>query len=865
MCTLQKFTFCLWMKKLTPAQQQYADMKKQYPDCLLFFRLGDFYELFHEDAHIAHKVLGITLTARDKTAPDPIPMAGIPHHALERYLPVLIQAWYKVAVADQVGEVIPWKLVERKIVQIYTPWTWVEQWSLSSYIVAVVQYANYWALARGDVTLWVWTTKTCLTREEMMETLWRLAPREIVCDGSVHEIWYIERQAHEQWWAFVSIIPSVQDAEQWLLHTLQVTSLSWYGRALDEWVQQACASLFWYLHDIKQPLCVRRIESWQDDAYVLLDQLTIKNLEVFQWSYNGNKKQSLFGVIDQCKTSMWSRLLAHLLSHPTQDLLQIQDAQHHIQQWYQNQFFAQEVHNLFASVSDLPRIAQQITQKKRQINTLRQLAEQVQHLHLHADFFTLLQTYNPVLVNEIDVYTRDLLAYIQQWPVDEHDWIASGKDQEVDRLRHIDKEVDQQLLDYQQARFSRSGVSVKIKYITNQWYFLEITPKDIKKFEDHIDPTDKLRGAVRAQTLKTGQRYISSYLQELQTQIYSSKENLAAYHQQKCEEMYVAWQAIVQRVYMYADLLAQIDLYSTMALLMHERDWCLPQVTNDPDLYIGGWRHPVVEVYLPADEQFIPNDTLCTPEHFFHLITWPNMGGKSTYMRQQALIVLLAHAGLPVPAKEAKIPCIDWLFARIWSGDVLAKQQSTFMTEMIETATILHHATERSFLIIDELGRWTSTRDGLALAKAITVYICQQIKAKTLFSTHYHELIELAWEVKGIQNRQVWVHETEHEVVFLKKILPWWADKSYWLDVAKLAWIPADVLAIATSYLQESLGEQKKDEYTVMQSSLFSCAVDERIELYDELRELYGAIDVYTITPLDAVRILQEILIKLRK
>lgn len=865
MYTRKSSIFCVVMKKLTPAQQQYMDMKRQHPDCVLLFRLGDFYEVFYEDAHIAHRVLGITLTARNKESPDPIPMAGIPHHALERYLPVLIQAGYKVALADQVGEVIPGKLVERKITQIITPGTRVEEWTLATHIVALVQYPEHRALARGDATLWVWTTRLCRSREEMLQAMMNLSPREIICDGSVHEVSYIERRARDHLQSIVSLIPCVPDADQWLLHTLWVRSLEGYGAALQPDVREACAALFWYLIQMHYPLCVRRIESWQQHAYVLLDALTIKNLEIFQWSYQGNKKQSLFGVINTCSTSMWARLLADKLSHPIQNRELISAQHNHISYRVDCMQDASKIHALLQVLRDIPRLALQITQRKRMIMWLRQLAEQVQQLHVHEQVREALARYDRDVVEHVDLFTKHLVTLIQEQLPDEADWMQDWQDGEVDRLRHIDDLVENKLLSYQQARQDRTWVSVKVKFITNQGYSLEVTPKDIHKFEAATDPQDPLWGAVRGQTLKTGQRYLTAYLQEIQAEIAHAKEALYTYHAEQANKLFAKWQTESTYLYAYADIVAQLDLHTSMAILLHEQSRCLPQMQQQGDLQIVWWRHPVVEAYLPKEEQFIANDTTCGSDNFFHLITWPNMGGKSTYMRQQALIILLAHAWLPVPATRAHIPLVDWIFARIWSGDLLAKQQSTFMTEMIETAAILHNATHRSFVVIDELWRWTSTSDGLALAKAIVVYICHWIQAKTLFATHYHELIALEWVVPWVQNWHVGVYETEHEVIFLKKICLWGADKSYWLDVAKLAWIPSWVLSLAEEYLQEDT--QRPQKGSVQQTSLFASGSlwSQSDKRFDELSAVYGWLDVYTITPLEALAILQQIVLKLSK
>lgn len=836
------------------------DMKRQHPDCVLLFRLWDFYEVFYEDAHIAHKVLWITLTARDKQAEHPIPMAWIPHHALERYLPALIQAWYKVALADQVGEVVPWRLVERKITQVFTPGTRVESGSLAIYIAALVQYEDHRALAWGDVSLWTWTTKYISTRDEVYTSLLRIWPREIICDWSVHGIADIERRAHDHLSAIVSSVPVISDPQHFLLHVLGVRSLESYGPALDVWVAAACATLFHYIQYNKQHICVRRIESRQQQWTVFLDQLTIKNLEIFQWSYQGSKKHSLFWVINTCATSMWSRLLAYLLWHPTQNADYISSMQAGIRHWYERHSHAKKIHTLLWELWDIPRIAQQISQKKRPILLLANLAYQIVQVDEEIDMQEMIASFDKDMYWRVISYMRNMKQTIQEHSTDDTNWLVEWYDEEVDRLRHIDNEVDGNLLSYQQSRIERTWVPVKIKHVTNQWYFLEVTPKDIKKFESFFVLWDSYWWALRAQTLKTGQRYTSTYLQELQADIYNAQENLAARHRQLAEEYFDRRQTVVDDVYRYADCIAQGDVQTSMALLMHEKDRSLPRFTSDATLHITAWRHPVVEAYMEKGEQFIPNDTLCTKDHFFHLITWPNMWGKSTYMRQQAIIVLLAHAWLPVPATEVSLPYMDGIFARIWSGDILAKQQSTFMTEMIETASILHNATEHSFIVFDELGRGTSTTDWLALAKAIIVYICRYIKAKTLFATHYHELIEIAWTIDWVENRHVGVYESANEVVFLKKICPGWADKSYWIDVAKIAWIPKEIITLATEYLTHI--PSHKDALHVVQSPLFALTTD---TLGDELSSLYWSLDIDTITPIEALNILQQIIIKLRK
>lgn len=849
------------MKKLTPAQQQYADMKQQHPDCVLLFRLGDFYELFHEDAHIAHKVLGITLTARDKNADEPIPMAWIPHHALEKYLPKFLEAWYKVAIADQVGDVIPWKLVKRQITQILTPWTWIEQWANTNYVVAIAQYDTHWACARWDPSLWEWTTWVFSNRDEIVTHLQTLSPRELICSSQSPDKAYFEQIMHHHFSWCVSYVSLDGLAQNRLTELLWVTSLAWFGKAANEKVVNALVLIFAYLHALKQPLLVRRIHAWRDSHDFFLDHLTVKNLEIFEWSYQWSKKHTLYGVINTCVTSMWSRLLAHRLQYPSQDITCINDAHQSIASWAKRSSEAKEIRQVLQWFGDVPRIAQAISKKKRFIVLLHGLTKQIILAHRSEVFTAVLKAQNQQLFVQVDNFFSELAALFREEIGDENDWYAEWINSEVDRLRQLNGHVDGLLLEYQKTLTEAVSVPLKVKHIINQWYVLEVTPKDVQKFESWIN--EWTYGIVRGQTLKTGQRYTSSYLLELQQKIYAAEEELITYHQTLAEELWSLRESKTDLIYEYVDSIALLDLNTSMWLYMLHNDWTIPDMHQWHELSIIWWRHPVVETFLPHEEQFIPNTLDCAQESFFHIITWPNMWWKSTYMRQNALILLLAHAGLPIPAQKASIGLIDWIFARIWTWDIIAKQQSTFMTEMIETASIINHATAKSFIIIDELGRWTSTSDWLALAKAISVYICQNIKAKTLFATHFHELIELEWMIDGIQNWHVEVYETEKEVVFLKKIIRWWANKSYWLDVAQLAWIPQEILTLARQFVADNEANTEKTSAWITQKSLF--VEQSKNDLFiKELNTLYWWLDVATVAPIDALLILDKIVASIR-
>ena len=455
-------------------------------------------------------------------------------------------------------------------------------------------------------------------------------------------------------------------------------------------------------------------------------------------------------------------------------------------------------------------------------------------------------------------------------------YIADGYDAEIDELRRLAYHADDLLLQYQQELVRHTWLSnIKLKYVQNQWYLIEVTPKDIAAFEAARNEQDPKFDMVRRQTLKWGERYTTGYLSELEAKILEATQALEykeAAHLLKIQEL------LRQDYKAFAELseaIGEIDLTVNMSIYVHKHTWTRPEFTKDRLVEVREGRHPVIEIFLPREQQFVPNDLTMPVEDLVHIVTGPNMWGKSTYLRQQAIIVLLAHAGLYVPASYAKIWLMDGIFARVWSGDMLAQQQSTFMTEMLEMAHILHHATARSFIILDELGRGTSTYDGMALAHAILVYLCRQIQAKCLFATHYHELIALADEYSAIKNFSVRVYETANEVVFLKKVVPGGASKSYGIDVAKLAWLPSGIIAQAKEYLQEveqrgghhmhhhknnaTLPQQMGLDLTSLAPSEIASERTKEQEKYKKAQTFIENIDINRLPPIDALMKLAEL------
>ena len=882
-------------KKLTPAQQQYADLKAAHQDCILFFRLGDFYEVFYEDAHICHNVLAITLTARNKKSADPIPMAGIPHHALEKYLPKLIQAWHKVALAEQVWEVEKWKVVEREVVQIITPGTYVDQSPEEKIVCAVSWGDSKYHLARWDVTIWSYHTKSFVDWQGVSMFVSTLDAIELVIDVDFPKS---VRDLCVDSFAWVTSVLDVPHDMQWyLLHQLGVSTLAWYGDAVTGWRERALSLLFSYVvHTQKRSLwTIHSLTHVTGDQRVRLDDITIKNLELFVSSYEWSTKHSLYGVIDCCATPMWKRLLRDRLSHPTNDI-SVLEYQCGLVAWYMEEqgwwwAISSSLLSGLKQIWDLSRLLYLIVYKKpsalRVQNLMSQLSVVISHAYM-LDQLISKTSLHADTVSRLQDLCEYLMHMLQADPVSDESWyIADGVSQELDTIRQIAFHSDELLLQYQQELVQATWVTnIKIKYIKNQWYTIEVTPKDVDQFESCINAEDTKRDFFRTQSLKWGQRYVSTYIWDLQSDILWAREQVVLLESQLLWEIISRIETSSSDIYVLIEHLAQLDLSVSFAFFARARGYVCPDMHASWETFIYGGKHPVVEWYLDQDKEFIPNDLGLDDTDFCHIITWPNMWGKSTYLRQNALIVLMAHAWLPVPAREAKISLVDGIFARVWSGDALAKNQSTFMTEMVEMAHILHHATERSFVVLDELGRGTSTYDGLSLAKAIVVYLCQKLKSRVLFATHYHELMALEKELVWCTNWSVSVHETEREVVFMKKIVQWWTGKSYGLEVARLAGMPPKVLELSRELLAwlES-GDWRTDAEVIVQtwfwwdsgSSLLSSSVSDGCDdaeyagMMEEIRQLreenwvltvrleqFSAIDPMQMSPMQALDFLVQ-------
>ncbi|MCK9467252.1 MAG: DNA mismatch repair protein MutS [Candidatus Absconditabacterales bacterium] len=875
--------------KYTPAIQQYIDIKKQNSDCLLFFRLGDFYELFFDDAKLVSKALDLVLTSKNKNSPNPIPMAGIPHHSAEKYINKLVSLGYKVAIAEQITEPKPGQIVEREVVEIITPATYIKDSESKnfSYILSITHKSfkngeNY-HIAWGDFSLGEYNTKSFEKIEETKKFIVSIDPVEVILDVDLPEKSSLWDSLKKELKSLISVYEIPFDLQNYVLEQCKIQNLNSYGQALESGRINAFGLLLNYLkYTQKNNLNnIVRIAFHSPKNRVLIDDITIKNLEIFYNNYENLEKYSLVGVLDNTKTSAGGRLLRKLLLNPTNDLSKLEKRTENIQYYYDNLEKTKEIHNVFGNVLDIQKIVSTILYKKlspiifiklRYVLSIffenNNLLEELKRLGLtkhHLETIeNLYKTLEKVLKND-EFIKNDI------------DFIADGYNKEIDRLRKIAYHSDEMLMDYQNELAKVSKVSnVKLKYIINQGYFIEITNKDIQLFESNLasmlSANNEKFNIVRRNTLKGSQRYNSEFLEQIENKIMEAKSALIEQEFLILQELKDSIELIINDLHIFSNYVSWLDLYTSHAIFAKENNLIKTNYLEKGNLEILEGRHLVVEKFLDKNLQFIPNDLLMSQGNipsqenkedlgFVNIITGPNMGGKSTYLRQNALIILMAHCGLFVPAKVAKIPLIDGIFARIGSGDNLAKNQSTFMTEMLEVSNILNNASKNSFIIFDELGRGTSTYDGLALTKAILEYVVMEIKAKTLIATHYHELIALEESYQGIKNYSVSVYETDKDVVFMKKIVKGGADKSYGLDVAKLAGIPNIILQRAEENLNKLHSSTDENKIQKFNQDLFNINRFAKVEdpKYEKIKSMINSFDINNLTPLQALQLLAKI------
>ncbi|QGM27447.1 DNA mismatch repair protein MutS [Acinetobacter towneri] len=854
----------------TPMMQQYLRVKMEHPHSLMFYRMGDFYELFFDDAHKAAKLLGITLTHRGKTSGKPIPMAGVPYHAAEGYLARLVKKGETVVICEQIGEVTGKGPVERGVVRIITPGTLTDDALLNSHqssnLVSLCLQQNQIGIALLDLSAGIFKVQQMdYLPEQLAIELSRLMPSEIVVDEDIVDPNIIE-QVKKQLDCPVTKRPNVDfnlnNAQKTLCDQFAVSTLSGFGIDHLPLAKAAAAALIHYAKETQKTALphIRSIQLEQSSNFIALDPVTRRNLELVEPLFEHGT--SLFQLINDCQTAMGSRLLSRTLMQPLRDTALLDARLDAIQALIQG-YHESPVRLVLKEISDIERVLSRValgSARPRDLVQLRQACAQIPYLRhalqpiVSAQQSALIQNLNEELGDFHGLHQRLMQAIVENPPVLLRDGnvIAEGFDSELDELRKIRDHAGQFLIDLEVKERQESGIpTLKIGYNRVSGYYIELTRAQAEQAPEHY---------IRRQTLKNAERYITPELKSFEDKVLSSESRALAREKMLFEMLLDELRQDIAQLQMMSSAIAQIDLLANFAHQARLRNWARPEYSPEIGIKITAGRHPVVEAL--SKTAFTPNDTLLDYNHRLAIITGPNMGGKSTYMRQTALIALLGYCGSYVPAQTAVLGPIDRVFTRIGSADDLSTGKSTFMVEMTETSQILHHATSQSLVLMDEVGRGTSTYDGLSLAWACVLDLSKRIKCLCLFATHYFELTELSKE-SGVDNYHVTAKEMNGNLILLHKVQQGPASQSHGLQVAKLAGIPANVIKEAQNRLRILEIQQHKNVNLAVQDDLFapatSSAEPEVIERVIEVEkpspalDLLRSIDVDNLTPRQAL------------
>ena len=851
--------------EMTPMRRQYFDIKERNQDCILFFRLGDFYEMFDDDARLAAKELDLTLTTRDRGKPEAeqTPMCGVPYHSVDAYIARLVQKGYKVAICEQMEDPAQAKgIVQRDITRIITPGTVTESCMLeesrNNYMACLYGETKRLGLAFCDVSTGAFFVTVCADAAAAASELGRFAPSEVMRQGKASQDSSIDNALFHHLHCCVDEgLPAGFTAEQAeaALESHFNATLAQLGIAgIPEAVMAAGALLKQLLFVQKNDLAhIRQLQYYTTGLFMELDIDARRNLELTQTLRGKEKRGSLLWVLDKTHTAMGGRLLRSWLEKPLLDPIEIDRRHGAVEELVNDTICRGELQEALKGVTDLERVMTRIVTGSVNCRDLLGLANGFRALPLVKA--QLAQLESPLLrrlEQAIDPLAdcADLIenTIIENPPITvrEGGIIRPGANEEADRLRDLMNGSKDTIVAIEAAEKEATGIrTLKVSYNRVFGYYIEVSKSFTEQVPAHY---------IRKQTLANCERYITPELKELEEQVLTAKERLTALEYQLFTALreHLAQQAA--RVQATAAAVAAADALCSLASVAVQRGYCRPQMTLGSEIRITDGRHPVVEQML-NDSLFVPNDTdLGASDNQVAIITGPNMAGKSTYMRQVALIVLMAQMGSFVPARSARLGIVDRVFTRIGASDDLASGQSTFMVEMAEVASILKHATARSLLILDEIGRGTSTYDGMSIAKAVLEHVAnpRKLGAKTLFATHYHELSTIEAELPNVRNYNIAVKKRGEQMIFLRKIVPGATDDSYGIEVAKLAGLPAAVTARAKEILAQL--EEKKG---VTHASPVAAAPDDQVSMLDmraqQVCAALEAISVETLTPIEAM------------
>ena len=875
---------------ITPMMQQYLETKKQYKDCIIFYRLGDFYEMFFEDAITASKELEITLTGKNCGLEERAPMCGVPYHAVDSYLNKLVTKGYKVAIVEQVEDPATAKgIVKREVVRIVTPGTNLNTSALdetkNNYLMSIVCVENCFGIAIVDITTGDFFVTEVENNRALLDEIYKFMPSEIICNDAFLltgiDIDDLKNRLNITLFQLESWYFDDDMCKKALTDHFKVYDLSALGIDNYDVGTNAAGALMQYLTETQKNSLshLTQIIPYSTNKFMILDTSTRRNLELCETLREKQKRGSLLWVLDKTKTAMGARMLRSYIEQPLIDKESIIKRQKAIEELNKSLITRDELREYLSPIYDLERLISKVAYKSA---NPRDLIALLNSLKMLPHIKTVIQDFKSPLFKEItedldvlDDITSLIDNSINEDPpinIKEGGIIKEGYNEEVDRLRKAKTEGKTWLAELETKEKEKTGIKgLKIKYNKVVGYYLDVTNSYKDLVPDYY---------VRKQTLTNSERYTTDELKQLEDVILGAEDKLFSLEYNLFSEIRDEISSQVVRIQTTAKALAKIDVFASLAYVAEHNNYVKPNINEKGIIDIKNGRHPVVEKMMP-DSMFVTNDTyLDMNNNRVSIITGPNMAGKSTYMRQTALITLMAQIGSFVPATSANIGVCDKIFTRVGASDDLASGQSTFMVEMTEVANILRNATPKSLLILDEIGRGTSTFDGLSIAWAVVEHICdiKLLGAKTLFATHYHELTELEGTMKGVNNYCISVKEQGDNIVFLRKIVKGGADKSYGIQVAKLAGVPDSVINRAKELVAElsnaDITAKAKEIAANMTPGNSIKGVNDNVELHqmslfdtvkeDDIITEIEELDLGTMTPIDALNHLYKIQNKLR-
>jgi len=856
--------------------KQYVEIKKEYPDSILFFRLGDFYEMFYDDAKVASKVLGIALTSRNKSGKNPVPLCGVPHHSAEPYLAKLLKAGHKVAVCEQVEDPKTAKgVVKRKVVRVLTPGAIIDTEKLDSksnnYLASVYVNNNSYGFAYTDISTGIFRTTSFQSLDVLIDELSQIEPKELLLqdDEGRGDISKSELTG--------SLDPLVTELDSWvwdidrskevLLEHLSTKTLEPYGLEGHPDSISASGALIQYLKDTQMDEMPPLDEPsyYERSEYLLIDESTKRNLELLKNIRGDSEQGTLFWVLDETMTAMGARLLKFWISNPLIKIKEIEIRLDAVEEFKSKPRLKSDLRAVLKEVSDIERLIGRISTSSARPRDLGSLRDSSLYITKIKES---LSNADAKILKQIGVGIDDLSdirkmlenVLIDELPVSARDGgiIKQGVNSELDDLRSIRRDGKKWIAELESKERASTGISsLKIGYNKVFGYYIEVTKTHLASVPESY---------IRKQTLVNAERYITQDLKDYEEKLLGAEDKILDIERELFEEIRVKVANESERIRRTASLVATIDVFCSLSEVAEKYDYVRPKILNNRTLELKDNRHPVIE-RMDLGERFVPNDIkLDAKENQVLIITGPNMAGKSTLIRQVALSVLMAQMGSFVPAAHAQIGLSDRIFTRVGASDNLAKGYSTFMVEMVETAYILRHATDKSLVILDEIGRGTSTFDGMSIAWAVAEYL-HDLGSRTLFATHYHELAELAVSKKRANNYNIYVKDNGDKIVFLRKLIPGATSHSYGIQVAKLAGVPEQVIKSARKVLLnlEKSQTQLRDSILGGQVSLFNDAESEVVSNDHPLLEEIKELDTNSMTPLDALTKLAELKKKLEE